>query len=75
MSILGTTDFFTQPLGGTRFVRSVAPVSVSFGGNGDAISQEGRETFTLVVNIIGSIPNGFFLRDRLMVFIVDSTRK
>ena len=67
-------DDYNSPSTGTIRVRPILPGMVSLQGNGDQISQEGDETFTLGLTLSsGAFPSGVFLRDELTVVIIDST--
>lgn len=68
----GVTDF-VGPTTSSFFVTSTITQDARFIANGDTISQEGDETFTLTL-VADRIDSGVFLRSTLVVTIEDLSR-
>lgn len=72
---LGGTDYTRLTPRPLTLRRGVAPPSVTLTTNGDQISQEGDEDFSLQLSVIGNLPSNLFLRDTLRIVILDRTGK
>ena len=76
VSISAQSDF-NEPNSQPIFILPTSVPEVDFSANGDSISQEGVETFTLVLSLTPgfAVDSDAFFRNELLVSITDGTSK